>query len=115
MKTIEEIHESQNKKFGYRVKCGDYGGVYKVIGYDSDDDNFFLRDVLSGATCFFKACLGEFRFIPEPIELWVNTYEKLGNRYCSYHASEALANHARELAQPTFLRMTKFREVGGEA
>jgi len=111
MKTLKEIHKAQGEKFGYKVKddvkpCDSF----KVIGYDDEEDAFWLKDQ-NGRVDLFRPGATIFTLIEEPQEIWVNTHElPTGLQYYIYHASAELAADAG-IHHAGFVRTTKFREV----
>jgi len=110
MKTLKEIHKAQGEKFGYKVKT-ENGEPLKVIGYDSEDDIFFLREKKLCAADWSHSSATIFTLIEEPQEIWVNTHElPTGLQYYIYHASAELAADAG-IHHAGFVRTTKFREV----
>ena len=74
MKTLKEIHESQGEKFGYRLICKHHFSTFKAIGYDSDDDNFFLRNKMTGDIIQECSASTLFTLIQEPQEIYENTH-----------------------------------------
>jgi len=56
MKTLKEIHESQDENLGYKVKSKS-GEVMKVISYDSDYDLFFLININDDKPDWFRSTL----------------------------------------------------------
>ena len=110
MKTLKEIHESQGGKFGYRLSCKHHFSTFKVIGYDSEDDNFFLRNKMTGDIIQECSASTIFTLIEEPVEIWVNVYkgDKVAT-YFAFHKSRAEASEAADAHN--FIRTAKFKEV----
>jgi len=110
MKTLKEIHQSQGGRFGYKVKSGE-GAPVKVVGYDSDDDVFFLRSITIGTIDPIKSRSNIFTLVEEPLEIWVNIYNLLlsGTCYWGHTSKESATKHSE--ARDGFVRTAKFKEV----
>ena len=111
MKTLKEIHESQGGKFGYKLSCKHHFSTFKAIGYDSEYDNFFLRNKMTGDIIQECSASTIFTLIEDPLELWVNFHKP------SYGSPEIMAHrsliNAEDVARrcSDVLRTAKFKEV----
>jgi len=109
-KTLKEIHESQGGKFGYRVEVWGWpvGTWFKPMVFDVDSNLFVWLDSSNSADAF-DADQEDFTLIEEPLEIWVNYYQK-STPSKSLHDSLGSAEFAARTF-PDVIRTAKFREV----